>query len=59
MKWAKEGDENSKVFHSTIRHSERKNGIRGLQTPGGWVEELAKLKKTHILLFQRKVRLFV
>jgi hypothetical protein len=38
VKWMKDGDANSRYFHSCINARSRSNGILGLRTPQGWVE---------------------
>ncbi|KAJ9555268.1 hypothetical protein OSB04_009882 [Centaurea solstitialis] len=53
-KWILEGDENSKMFHAVIKHRERKNLIRGLSTPEGWVEDPEKIKEFFFDFFRSK-----
>ncbi|XP_071738876.1 uncharacterized protein [Rutidosis leptorrhynchoides] len=44
IKWAVEGDENSKYFHSIIKRKCNKNNIRGLHINGSWQENLDDIK---------------
>ncbi|XP_071695013.1 uncharacterized protein [Rutidosis leptorrhynchoides] len=43
-KWAKEGEENTKYFHSLIKRRINKNSIRGLHINDVWVEDLSLIK---------------
>ena len=52
IKWATEGDENSKLFHAAIKHREKKL-VRGLIILDGWIEEPEKIKDHFFNLFQR------
>ncbi|KAJ9561057.1 LOW QUALITY PROTEIN: hypothetical protein OSB04_006217 [Centaurea solstitialis] len=54
VKWIKEGRENSKVFHSAICYKERKNGLTGLQTTEGWIDEPQALKEHVFHFFKNK-----
>ncbi|KAJ9538060.1 hypothetical protein OSB04_030793 [Centaurea solstitialis] len=45
VKWALEGDENTKFFHASIKGRARKNLIRGLRLNGIWVEDPNKFDK--------------
>ncbi|GJX67489.1 RNA-directed DNA polymerase, eukaryota [Tanacetum coccineum] len=38
VKWAIEGDENTKIFHSIVNKKGRRNQINGLNINGNWVE---------------------
>lgn len=58
LKWLKERDVNSKVFHKAIKSRRSRNGIRGLEVGGEWVEDPSRIKETvkdHFRLqFQKK-----
>ncbi|XP_071714443.1 uncharacterized protein [Rutidosis leptorrhynchoides] len=43
-KWALEGDENSKFFHSCIRKRQHKNNIHGVNVNGVWSTDPAVIK---------------
>ncbi|KAJ9558371.1 LOW QUALITY PROTEIN: hypothetical protein OSB04_012985 [Centaurea solstitialis] len=45
IKWIKDGDENTKLFHFASKLRERRNCIHGLNIEGDWVEELEVIKK--------------
>ena len=45
IKWAIEGDENSKYFHSVIKKRRSNNMIRGLSVDGIWVEDPDDIKQ--------------
>ncbi|KAJ9538624.1 hypothetical protein OSB04_031357 [Centaurea solstitialis] len=53
LKWIKDGDENSKLFHIASKLRERKNCIHRLNIEGKWVDEPETIKK-HISQFFRK-----
>jgi hypothetical protein len=39
LRWVREGDENSKFFHISIRSRSSRNSIRGLNLDGRWCED--------------------
>ncbi|KAJ9562981.1 hypothetical protein OSB04_008141 [Centaurea solstitialis] len=50
IRWATNGDENSKFFHSIVNQRWRKNCIKGLSSDGRWIEnpsEIKNLAKEH------------
>ncbi|XP_057432617.1 uncharacterized protein LOC130725399 [Lotus japonicus] len=54
QRWVKEGDSNSKYFHSLIRWKRRKNDIVGLNLEGVWYEEPTEIKLKVTDFFERK-----
>lgn len=45
FKWVKNGDENTKLFHSIIKWGRRVNVVKGMHIQGVWVRELVIVKK--------------
>ncbi|XP_057444431.1 uncharacterized protein LOC130736645 [Lotus japonicus] len=54
QRWVKEGDSNSKYFHSLVRWKRRKNAIVGLNVDGVWYEEPTTVKLKVKEYFERK-----
>ncbi|KAJ9565840.1 hypothetical protein OSB04_001806 [Centaurea solstitialis] len=54
LKWAKEGDENSKLFHAASKLRERRNRIQGLNIQGSWSENPEDIKKYVFEFFKKK-----
>ncbi|KAJ0491837.1 putative RNA-directed DNA polymerase [Helianthus annuus] len=54
IKWAMEGDENSKFFHGVINNRKASNAIHGLNINGNWVTKPAKVKKEVMAFFKEK-----
>ncbi|KAJ9556398.1 hypothetical protein OSB04_011012 [Centaurea solstitialis] len=54
LKWAKEGDENSKLFHAACKLRERRNRIQGLNIQGVWSEKPEDVKKFVFEFFKDK-----
>ncbi|KAJ0589761.1 putative RNA-directed DNA polymerase [Helianthus annuus] len=52
VKWAFDGDENSKFFHSVINNRKASNRIHGFELNGAWVNKPSKVKK-HVFSFFR------
>ncbi|KAJ0492289.1 putative RNA-directed DNA polymerase [Helianthus annuus] len=52
--WAKEGDENSKLFHSLINCRKASNVIHGLDVGGEWVSKPSLVKKEVLSFFRSK-----
>lgn len=44
VKWAVEGDENSRYFHAMVRGRRNKNDVKGLLINGTWNEEPSPIK---------------
>lgn len=43
-RWIKEGDNNSKLFHSIINWKRRKNAVKGIHVDGIWIKEPNRVK---------------
>ncbi|KAJ9567283.1 hypothetical protein OSB04_003249 [Centaurea solstitialis] len=54
LKWAKEGDENTKLFHAASKLRERRNRIHGLNIQGAWSEKPEDIKKFVFEFFKEK-----
>ncbi|XP_021985624.1 uncharacterized protein LOC110881777 [Helianthus annuus] len=52
VKWAKDGDENSKYFHSMINKRKACNAIRGLEVEDRWVSKPSLVKKEVFKFFR-------
>ncbi|GAU41880.1 hypothetical protein TSUD_367450 [Trifolium subterraneum] len=52
VKWLKEGDANSKYFHSTVKTRGRVNKISALLTESSWVEGPSNVRQATISFFQ-------
>ena len=57
IKWTKEGDLNSKFFHSMINWKRKRNMIRGLHVREVWEDDLKKVKEEVAKLFLNRCRL--
>lgn len=55
-KWLKEGDRNSKYFHSCINWWRRSNSLVGLHIDGRWEENLREIKKEVKTFFENRFR---
>ncbi|KAI3509571.1 hypothetical protein L1887_24947 [Cichorium endivia] len=54
VKWAVEGDENTKFFHGYINCKNRKNTITGLMVNGKWVSSVDEVKGEVFRYFKNK-----
>ncbi|KAJ9548768.1 hypothetical protein OSB04_021311 [Centaurea solstitialis] len=54
LKWAKEGDENTKLFHAASKLRERRNRIQGINIQGTWSEKPEEIKKFVFEFFKKK-----
>nr|GEV81091.1 RNA-directed DNA polymerase, eukaryota [Tanacetum cinerariifolium] len=45
IKWAIEGDENSKFFHGMLNKKRSSMGVRGVMVDGAWVDDPQQVKK--------------
>jgi exonuclease III len=51
-KWLKEGDTNSRYFHSCIKTRNRRNKVVALRTPSGWVEGPIQVREAVVSYFR-------
>ncbi|GJS10576.1 RNA-directed DNA polymerase, eukaryota [Tanacetum coccineum] len=51
IRWAIEGDENSKYFHGIINKKQSELAIRGVLVDGDWIEEPSKVKNEFLTHF--------
>ncbi|KAJ0749948.1 putative RNA-directed DNA polymerase [Helianthus annuus] len=56
MRWAVDGDENSKFFHAMINNRKVSNSIHGLNIDGTWCSKPALIKKQILSFFRDKFR---
>ncbi|XP_021980831.1 uncharacterized protein LOC110876981 [Helianthus annuus] len=54
IRWAKDGDENSKFFHSIVNCRKASNSIHGLSVGGEWVSKPSLVKKEVFKFFRQK-----
>ncbi|KAJ9552562.1 hypothetical protein OSB04_016607 [Centaurea solstitialis] len=54
IKWAMNGDENSKLFHAAIRKRIRVNGLKGLNINAEWIEEPSRVKHGVMDFFKKR-----
>lgn len=57
VKWALEGDVNSKFFHGWINRRLKKNEIDGLKVGDRWVESVREVKEAIFNNFHRALQL--
>ncbi|KAJ9539315.1 hypothetical protein OSB04_032048 [Centaurea solstitialis] len=58
VRWAIEGDENSRFFHGIINQKKRGNQIHGLSVNGCWVTDPPLIKEASLLFFKNKFEAF-
>jgi hypothetical protein len=51
-KWIKEGDSNSRFFHNCIKARQRRNSLKALRTPRGWVEGPSRVRGEVVAYFK-------
>jgi hypothetical protein len=51
-KWLKEGDSNTRFFHNCIKGRQRRNNLKMLRTPSGWVEGSLLVRKEVVDYFK-------
>ncbi|GJR49569.1 RNA-directed DNA polymerase, eukaryota [Tanacetum coccineum] len=54
IKWAIEGDENSKYYHGVLNKKRTQIAIRGVMVEGKWVDTPDKVKKEFLLHFKNR-----
>jgi len=54
MRWIKEGDCNSRYFHSTVNWKWRYNMLTGVNVEGCWIHEPGRVKEETRLFFKRR-----
>ncbi|GJT60110.1 RNA-directed DNA polymerase, eukaryota [Tanacetum coccineum] len=54
IKWAIEGDENSKYFHGVLNKRRSQNSIRGIMADGNWIDAPDLVKKEFLSHFKKR-----
>lgn len=54
IKWATDGDENTRFFHGTLKQKSRKNRIHGLNINGEWISDPMAIKSEVYKFFADK-----
>ncbi|GKG12999.1 hypothetical protein Tco_0349959, partial [Tanacetum coccineum] len=54
VRWAIEGDENSKYFHGIINKKRSQLAIRGVLIDGDWIDEPCKVKNEFLMHFANR-----
>jgi len=55
IKWLKEGNNNTRFFHSIVNRRRRINGVKGLLKEGVWIDDLKGVKEEIKNFFHQKV----
>lgn len=56
VRWAIDGDENSKFFHGYINNRNRKNRINGIMVNEQWIEDPMQIKETIFKFYEAKFK---
>nr|GEX46475.1 RNA-directed DNA polymerase, eukaryota [Tanacetum cinerariifolium] len=56
MKWAVEGDENSKFFHSIVNRKRANLTIKGIMVDGVWVDDPSQVAELEIPISKEEIR---
>ncbi|GJV52789.1 RNA-directed DNA polymerase, eukaryota [Tanacetum coccineum] len=54
VKWAIEGDENSKYYHGVLNKKRSRLTIRGVMVDGVWIEQPSLVKKEFLMHFKKR-----
>ncbi|GKB13345.1 reverse transcriptase domain, reverse transcriptase zinc-binding domain protein [Tanacetum coccineum] len=54
IRWAIEGDENTKFFHGSLKVKRRQLAIRGILKDGDWIEDLVLVKDEFLAHFKNR-----
>ncbi|GKE02005.1 hypothetical protein Tco_1389988 [Tanacetum coccineum] len=54
LKWAVDGDENTKFFHGIINKNYQRQNIKGISYNGQWISEPSSIKKKDFEFFSNK-----
>ncbi|XP_071728003.1 uncharacterized protein [Rutidosis leptorrhynchoides] len=54
IKWDVEGDENSKIFHGSLKHKCRSQHFQGLMVDGVWIDDPFEIKQRFLDFYQAK-----
>ena len=56
IKWAIEGDENSKFYHGILKRKRKNLAMKGVNVEGVWVTEPTQVKNVFILFLLKEIR---
>ncbi|GKG16618.1 hypothetical protein Tco_0361575, partial [Tanacetum coccineum] len=54
IKWALEGDENTRFFHGSLKKKRRQLAIKGILKNGDWIEEPGLVKAELLAHFRHR-----